>query len=712
MLDIGERQMIEAKKSLNRDEALSEIKDTKRTRSFCFICPFHCVVDVYVRDGRIVYLKGAEEAANQGGRCGKGMAGVELVTDPDRLKYPLKRIGKRGEGKFERISWDEALDIISNKLMQIREKYGPEAVLFEFGRNPQVNFISHLLTDLYGTPNIYGHTSICEMDRRLVALQLYGHVYPVRDFENCKYAVLWGINPLGSNQMLYESRELLRSLERGMKLVVVDPVLSQTAEKAHEWIPIKPGTDGALALAMARVIIDEDLYDHDFVRNRTQGFDKYRRHLREKEYTPEWAATITDVPAETIIRLAREFATTKPGLMEIFKGLGNYTNGVDASRAVYILNALTGNIDGPGNLILKEFSSLGPAIQLPEDVKASINRPPLHEAMGYPLAPDLPSGLVPKAIIEEDPYPIKGWILFHRNKAMTEADPVLQKKAFDAVEFSVCIDIYMSETALECDIVLPSLTFYEMPELRDNLTLFPQIILSQPVVPEPYECRSLSEITKGLAQKMGYGQYFQWEKWEDWAEEQLKPVDVSLEEIKARGFWDGKMNYRKYEKGGFNTPSGLIEIYCNNFEKHGYTPLPEYKEHTVLPDKDFPFQMVNQKSTIHKQSKTQNLPFLMEIEGENWMEIHPMDAAKYGIQSGDYVEIESPQDKTTIKTRVREGIRPGVLCVRHGHGFGHWGLGSVAKGKGTYINTLIENNVNPISGGTAFNECKVRIRKI
>jgi thiosulfate reductase/polysulfide reductase chain A len=703
--------MPEARKSINKDEALSELKETERTRSFCFICPFHCVMDVYVKDGQVAYIKGAEDAANQGGRCGKGMAGVQMVTDPDRLKYPMKRVGKRGEGKFERISWEEAFDTIANKLNQIKEKYGPEAVLFEFGRNPQVNFISHLLTDLYGTPNIYGHTSICEMDRRLTALQLYGHVYPVRDFEHCKYAMLWGINPLGSNQMLYESRELAHSLEKGMKLVVVDPVLSQTAEKAHEWIPIKPGTDGAVALAMARVIIDEDLYDRDFVRNWTQGFDKYRRHLRDKDYTPEWAAAISDVPAETITRLAREFATTKPGLMEIFKGLGNYSNGVDASRAVYILNALTGSIDGPGNLILKEFSALGPAVPISEEEKATISRPPLHEAMGYPLAPDLPSGLVPKAILEEDPYPIKGWILFHRNKAMTEADPVQQKKAFDAVEFSLCIDIYLSETALECDIVLPSLTFYEMPELRDNLTLYPQIVISQPVVPAPDECKSLSEISKGLAPKMGFGQHFQWKTWEDWAREQLKPVGVSLEEIKERGFWDGELKYRKYAESGFATPSGLIEIYCDNFEKNGYNPLPEYKPHKVLPDEDFPLQLVNQKSSIHKQSKTQNLPYLMEIEGENWMELHPQDAGRFGIQDGDYVEIESPQAKTTIKAKVREGILPGVVCVRHGHGFGHWGLGSVAKGKGTYINTLLETSVNPISGGTAFNECKVKIRK-
>ena len=533
--------MSEAKRSLNKDEELAVIKGANRTRGLCFVCPFHCVMDYYVKDGSLVYQKGAEDAANQGSRCAKGLAASQLVTDPDRIKFPLKRIGKRGEGKFERISWDEALDLMADKLIEVKEEYGPEAVLFEYGRDPGVNFVVHLLSELYGTPNIFGHTALCEMDRRLAALTVYGHVYPVRDYANCNFAMLWGYNPLNAPQGLYEQRELINAVDRGMKLVVVDPVFSATAEKAQEWLPIKPGTDGALALAMCRVIVEEDLYDHDFLVNWTSGFRQFREHLRERDYTPEWAATITEVEADTIIRLAREFATTKPAIMENFKGLGNYDNGLDASRAVYILNALTGNVDGPGNLILKDWVPLGPAVSIPEEDKAKNEKPPLPVAMGYPLAPDLPSGLVPKAIMEDDPYPIKFWILFHRNKAMTEADPGAQKRAFDAVEFSACFDLYLSETALECDLVLPAVTFYEMAELKNNLTLHPQTVISQPILDPPGECRPLSEVCKDLAQRLGYGDYFQWETWEDWAKRQLEPVGISLQELKERGFCDGEI---------------------------------------------------------------------------------------------------------------------------------------------------------------------------
>lgn len=704
--------MIEAKRSLNMAEELAKIKGAVRTRGLCFVCPFHCVMDFYVKDGAIVYQKGAEDAANQGARCVKGMAATQFVTDPDRIHFPLKRVGKRGEGRFERISWDKALDLMADKLTEVKEKYGPEAVLFEFGRDPGVNFVGHLLRDLYGTPNIFGHTALCEMDRRLAALTVYGHVYPVRDYANCNFAMLWGYNPLSAVQGLYEQRELVNAVDRGMKLVVVDPVFSTTAEKAGEWIPIKPGTDGALALAMCRVIIEEDLCDHDFLINWTNGFQQFSQHLREKGYTPEWAAAITEVPQDTIVRLAREFAASKPAIMENFKGLGNYDNGLDASRAVYILNALTGNIDGPGNLILKDWVPLGPAVNIPEKKKAKIEKPPLPEAMGYPLAPDLPSGLVPKAIVDGDPYPIKFWILYHRNKAMTEADPRAQKRAFDAVEFSVCFDLYLSETALECDLVLPCVTFYENAELRNNLTLHPQVVISQPILNPPGECRPIAEVCKDLAQRLGYGEHFQWKSWEEWARRQLEPVGVSLEALQEKGFWDGEMRYRRYLTDGFATPSGLIEIYSENFEKNGYNPLPEYRDPKVSPDKRYPFRLVHQKSGVHKQSKTQNLPLLMEIESENWMEVNAADAGRLGIGDGDYVEVESPQAKAVIKVRVREGIRPGVVCVRHGHGFGHWGFGSVAKGKGTYINTLLATSVNPISGGTGLCECKVKITRV
>ncbi|MEE9196360.1 MAG: molybdopterin-dependent oxidoreductase, partial [Alphaproteobacteria bacterium] len=392
----------------NLSAELARIKGAEIVRSFCYTCPWNCPTEVYVRDGEIVYHKGNPDSPNDiGSRCAKGMASSYLVKDPDRLKYPMKRTGPKGSGEFARISWDEAFTIIADKLTEIKEKHGPEAVVWTCHHDPNTVFARHLLGELYGTPNCYTHTSGCEQDRRFACLTLFGHVFPMHDFAHSRYVMLWGMNMFGANQGLFESRALLEAKKKGCKLVVVDPLFTETAQKADEWVPIKPGTDSAMALAMCRVIIDENLYDKDFVGKYCAGFDGFRDHLREKGYTPEWAEGITGISAETITRLAREFATTKPAQAAIFKGPGYYTNGADASRAIYLLDAITGQVDNPGNLHLKDWAPLGPPVIIPDEAKATPDKPPLHVAMGYPLAPDLPNSRLPEAVLDGNPYPVK-----------------------------------------------------------------------------------------------------------------------------------------------------------------------------------------------------------------------------------------------------------------------------------------------------------------
>ena len=234
-------------------QELARIKNATVIRSFCYTCPWNCPTEVFVRDGKIVYHKGNPESPNDiGSRCAKGMASSHLTVDPDRLKYPMKRTGPKGSGEFERISWDEAFTIIADKLTEIKEKHGPEAVVWTCHHDPNTVFARHLLGDLYGTPNCYTHTSGCEQDRRLACLTLFGHVFPMHDFAHSKYVILWGMNMLGANQGLFESRALLEAKKKGCKLVVVDPVFTETAQKADEWIPIQPGGDSAMAMASGR----------------------------------------------------------------------------------------------------------------------------------------------------------------------------------------------------------------------------------------------------------------------------------------------------------------------------------------------------------------------------------------------------------------------------------------------------------------------------
>jgi thiosulfate reductase/polysulfide reductase chain A len=690
---------------------LAQIKGAKRIKSFCYTCPWQCPTEVYVRDNQVVYTKGNPESPNNiGSRCAKGMASWWITRDPDRLKYPLLRTNPKGEpGQFKRISWDEAFTFIADRLKQIRDKWGPESLVLTCHHDPNTVFYRHLLGDLYGSPNMYSHTSGCEQDRRSACLTLFGHVFPMHDFANSRFVMLWGMNMLGANQGLWESRALIEAKKRKCRIVVVDPNFTETAQRADEWIPIKPGTDGAMALAMCRVIVDENLYDNEFVSKYCEGFDGFRDHLREKGYTPEWAEGLCGIKAEIITRLAREFATTKPAMSAIFKGSGYYTNGADAGRACYILDALCGQVDKPGNIHLKDWAALGSPVVIPDAAKGKAGHGPLHVAMGYPLAPDLPNSKLPEAVIEGKPYPVKALWVHATNPVMSDPNRDLVQKMFRSLELVVTCELLMSETALESDIVLPETSFYEQAEIRQGMWLGPEVILCQPCVAPVGEAKPAYEIAKGIAKKMGWGEYFPYQTWEDWGKLMLKDIPMTLEELKEKGFWAGEIKYDRVPKG-LPTPSGKVEIFSKAYADAGFNPYPTYTERSVLPDAEYPLQVTHSKLSMHCNLVTQNNPLLMEIVGENWVEINRVDAQKYGIRDDAYVIVESPKDKIRIKAKVVEGLAPGCVSIRHGHGFGHWAMGSVAKGKGAHSNNLMDTHTNPITGANCYNECKVRVR--
>ena len=690
---------------------LAEIKGAEVIKSFCYTCPWQCPTEVFVRDGKVVYHKGNPESPNNiGSRCAKGMASWHVTRDPDRLKYPMLRTNPKGEpGQFKRISWDEAYTYIADKLRSIADQYGPEAVALTCHHDPNTQFYRHLLGELYGSPNLYSHTSGCEQDRRSACLTLFGHVFPMHDFENSKYVMLWGMNNLGANQGLWESRALIEAKKKGCKLVVVDPNFTETAQKADEWVPINPGTDGALALAMCHSIISNRLYDQDFAASYCNGFDGFRDHLQEKGYTPEWAEPICGISKETIERLAREFATTKPAMSAIFKGSGYYTNGADAGRACYVLNAICGEVDKPGNLHLKDWAPLGLPVVIPDEAKTAPSKGPLHVEMGYPLAPDLPNSKLPDAVINGNPYPVKGLFVHATNPVMSDPNRDRVLEMFKNLELAVACELYMSETALECDIVLPETSFYEQAEIRQGMWLGPQVVLCQPAVAPVGESKPPYEIVKGIAEKMGWAEYFPYENWEDWGEVMMEGVPMSLDELKAKGFWAGEIRYNRVPEG-LPTPSGKIEIHSSAYEESGFSGYPEYTDRTVIPDEDYPLQLTHSKLSMHCNIVTQNNPYLMEICGENWVEINTKDAMQYGIQDDSMVVLESPKDSIEIKAKVVEGLVPGCVSVRHGHGFGHWAMGSTAKGHGAHSNNLMDIHTNPITGANCYNECKVRVR--
>jgi thiosulfate reductase/polysulfide reductase chain A len=702
---LGKKKMDTTKSS----EMINKIRGTKSVPGVCIICPWHCATEVFVKDNKVVYVRGNENSANGSTRCVKGVSSIHVSRDPDRLLHPMK---KDSNGNFKMIPWNQAFTEIAEKLMKIKEEYGPEAVFYLFHLDSNEMFSMQLFSQLYGTPNWSGHGAACDQDRRLAAMGTFGHPLPTKDFANSRFVMLWGCDPFGPNEALHENRELVEAMKKGCKLVVVDPNRSRTAEKADVWVPIKPGTDGAMALAMAHRIIETEAYDKEFCENYVQGLERFKEHVTSKGYTPEWAEGVTGIPKETIIQLADEFAVIKPGLMDGLKGLVNYSNGLDAFRAIYALNAITGNVDGPGNLIIKELADLNLPLDIPEEAVIEPEALTLGQAGGYPMSPDMPTQLLPKAVLENDPYPIRCAFFHICNPVMSDPNRGAFEKMMGALDLSVTIDMYMSETAQLSDYVLPECSMFERAEVREGMWSGPQIIVSQPAIRPLGSSKPLYDIMRGLAEKMGYGQYFQWNSWEDWANTVLANVPVTLEELKEKGVWQGALRYHKFKEEGLGTFSGKIEIYSEHAEFMGNNPMPEYsEEHRVKPDEEYPFQLVNAKMQYHCNLHTQNNPYLMGIEEENWVELNPVDAEPLGISDGDRVAVASPLKEVTIQCRVSEGVQPGVLKVIHGHGFGRT-MGSIARGKGTHVNGIFETRLNPVSGGNSYNEHKVSVRKL
>jgi len=393
----------------------------------------------------------------------------------------------------------------------------------------------------------------------------------------------------------------------------------------------------------------------------------------------------------------------------IFKGSGYYTNGHDAGRACYILDAICGEVDKPGNIHLKDWAPLGAPVEIPADAMRQPEKDPLHIAMGYALAPDLPNSRLPDAVINGDPYPVKGLFVHATNPVMSDPNRDRVMEMFKHLELAVACELYLSETALECDIVLPETSFHEQAEIRQGMWLGPEVVLCQPVVDRVGDSKPPYEIVKGIAEKMGWGEHFPYEKWEDWGEVMMKDVPMSVDELKEKGFWADEVKYNRVP-GGLPTPSGKVEIYSTDYVNAGFNAYPEFTERSVIPDEEFPLQITHSKFSMHCNIVTQNNPYLMEICGENWVEINSVDAAKYGIQDDTYVTVESPKDKIRILAKVVEGLVPGCVSIRHGHGFGHWAMGSVAKGKGAHSNNLMDTHTNPVTGANCYNECKVRVR--
>ncbi|GIW13281.1 MAG: hypothetical protein KatS3mg062_0720 [Tepidiforma sp.] len=445
--------------------------------------------------------------------CPKGNAGIMALYDPDRVQVPLKRINPDksvgADPGWQEISWDQALDEISAKLKELRDA-GEAHKLIWFSEDhsfthPQMDFCT-----LYGTPNYSNHANLCDVSRKASFRTVLGDERPLADFIQSRYIMLFGWNPTSAIKWVHLPRVITRAVERGARLVVVDPYLSDTAAKAQEWVPIRPGTDGAFALALAHVIIRDGLHDRDFVARWTVGFDRFAEYVKDK--TPEWAEPITSIPAAATERLARELATTKPALVDVWSGPGQHSNGVQGGRAIALLNALIGTIDAPGGMIIPSKASTKHNAPQPDDTAAqTLKQPRFDERSKYPLSHS--SGVYAQSFVNlaegKGPYQPKVGVIVFQNPMMSVPGSQTVAKALARLEMLVVIDTMLSETAMLADYVLPGTVYLERYDLNSHWVTWPVLGLRQPVIKplfgQPAEYETVAAIGRriGLKDKSG-----------------------------------------------------------------------------------------------------------------------------------------------------------------------------------------------------------------
>jgi anaerobic selenocysteine-containing dehydrogenase len=666
--------------------------------------------------------------------CVRGVHSNEIVYSADRLKYPMLRVGEKGEGKFERMSWDEALDRIADRFKQIRNEYGPEAVMSYFGRGSfelnlgdvfgqvvQTRGSSGFLFP-FGSPNGCGVSAVCYVSYGLFAsIPTLGA--PMRliyeDLANTNLVIVWGANP-PTDSPPDKVKKILDAKKRGAGLVVIDHMRSDIAKKADQWIGVRSGTDGALALSMINVVINEGLYDREFVENWTVGFEELRQYVQQ--FTPEVAERITRVPRQAIVETARTIASAKGASLIMYTGLEYTNSGVQNIRAVLCLWAITGNLDVPGGLVF-----MVPKVHFP---RVTIEPPKGAKPIGadkYPMFCDMMKSAqfmeAPRAILNGDPYPVKALLIFGSSVLTSLPNPDLWKECFRKLDFLVTFDRFMTVDGMYADIVLPATTNYE----NLGYERYPGYCQMRQRVIEPLgQARSGYVFLTGLAGRLGYGHLFPTTE-EDRLNFAFQSGPVTVEDLMAHPegvrYDDDKPEYYNYAKGllradgkpGFNTKSGKIELVSSLLQKYGYDGLPVYVEPTEGPVgspeliKTYPL-VLNTGARLQSAFRSQhlNIPGLLKLHPKPLVLIHPEDAKARSISNGDRVWVESPRGKVGVWARVTDGVMTGQVEVNMGGGSPI----HAEEWRDANVNYLTDfDNRDPISGFPVYKALLCEVKK-
>jgi anaerobic selenocysteine-containing dehydrogenase len=733
----------------------------------CLLCPAGCGMLARVADGNLVKMEGSPmHPINLGALCPKGQAAPELLYNPDRLTGPMRRIGERGADEWEEISWDEASDIVAAKLGELRDAGQPEraALLYGETRGQMRGFFDRFMNAI-GSPNTISHDSL-NIEAAKLGSYLTQGIYdlPAYDLENSNYLLSFGASFLeaGRNpqRMISGFSYIRRGRASRAKVVVIDPRQGITGAKADEWIPIKPGTDAALALAIAHVIIKTGQFDSDFVLNYGFGFKDFKEDGRDhkgfknyvlENYDPRRVEQITGVPATTISRIAGEFAGNRPAVALVpGKGglLNGSFNGVSTAMAIHCLNALVGSLEKPGGVLTQRYPQCDPWPELPADAIAEAGRT-AERADGagtlFPVARHAYQAVADRVLAG---YPLEALFLYDTNPVYAAPGGDKFVQAFAKIPFIVSFATFMDESAQYADLVLPEPTFLErwQDDYMEGLG-YPGVGLRQPVIEPLHDTMNTADFFLQVSQKMGgtVAEAFPWSSFEELLQDRLQNVGTDWQTLVDLGVWLTP-GYRYARRGGERWINEVVspdrryaprdgrfdfysrELFCliGELSQEALAGmgtavsgdalyLPHHEEVTYAGDEaEFPFVLnVITLMSLGPYSYNANLPTLQEISGmtvrekwNSWVEMNPESAHELGLKDDDQVIIESSFGQIQTKLKLVAAVSPYVVNLPHNQG--HTAVGRWAK-RGVSGLSILNPASEPFSGLAAFTNTRVKV---
>lgn len=721
--------------------------EVKRVRANCRFCGYLCGLIATVEDGRVIAVEPDPsrypyDASVQRG-CRRWRTNLEFLDHPDRINFPLKRLGERGSGQWEQVSWEEAVDDIGARLQLLKDRHGPETLATSIGGPHATYWPLHRFMNLFGSPNNIGIGQICWNPGVWINTLTYG--WPLEnelDPQTTDCAFLWGTNPAESDNSLFW-RAILEYRHTGKPLIVVDPRKTKTAAQATLWLPINPGTDAFLALGLLHQILTEKLYDRRFVESWCSGFEHLVEHVAQ--YSPEFVAKITGVNAELIVEAARLYAMNAPASLISGRGIDQLgANSIPTHQALVLLRAVTGNVDVPGASHVGEMPAFTPEVdlelsdELPETQRQKgLNRQLLQSYSGYARVRQVTGqagrrlpmryltsahpNLVWQAMLTGEPYPIRALVVMGSNPLLTQADSRLIYQALKSLDLLVTLEYFKTPTAMLADYILPAAGGLERPLFQTHAGIANIAYGGDQAVEPYYERRTDFYFWRELGLRLGQAERWPWETFQAALEATLAPAGLSWEQFCESGLYYQPGPYQKHErldplsgeKEGFGTPSGKVELYSELLAELGYAPLPSPPP-PRLPEGSFPLLLTTgaRKQPFYASSYRQVVS-LRQMHPEPWAEMSETTAARLGLEDGCPIIVETERGQARFIVKIAE-MHPDVVSVEYGWWFPDLpacepDLGGVWISNANMLTSADNRTSDPVIGTWTYNGLPCRV---